>query len=199
MDRMVCGEIKPQYGWMSLEGAVVLDVGACFGAFTSFAARCGAAWVRAYEPAPDNWSLLQANCGKTEGVNLRNAALVGDDRDQVSFFMSTSGKNPANYSTVAFRGRTEIVVKAENFQRVLEELHPDVVKIDCEGAEYELMPVGFRWPDCVKQVAMEIHFNKRRFRHTWRDHVVAPHEGWRTVRMPMETGSNWTTIGGWKR
>lgn len=117
---------------------IVLDVGAHVGYFTipaaSFAKR-----VIAYEPAPANFVLLKKNAVRN---NCDNVTLVpeavGAGTSTVTLNLGvqgTTGHSIANRK----RGGVSVEVKSSNMRLINRRYHPTIVKLDCEGAEWEIL------------------------------------------------------------
>lgn len=184
-------EILRSYGWLNIENKSVLDVGANIGAFTQYAIRNGAAIVWAFEPEEDNFALLQKNAPTAQ---LYRAALVSNPNiKSIQFYKTTSGKNPGNYSCVPFRGRTKITVPAVNFQKILDKLQPEILKMDCEGAEYDLMRC--KLPDSVQELAIELHLNKKEFKRL-APKLIACFDTWETIVKPKYNDKSWHCVFG---
>jgi FkbM family methyltransferase len=132
-------------------GDRVVDVGANVGAFAVLAASRGA-MVDAYEPHPETFAHLERN---TTGLAVRcvQAAVVGEATPG-----GTVALAPSEESTTRHRlGRRGIEVPAVGISKVIA-AGCDLLKIDCEGAEFELVdgagPEAWR---AVWRVACEVH------------------------------------------
>lgn len=162
-DRLIINETD--YAALSIgPDDVVLDVGANIGTFAKRAALAGAR-VISYEPDPDNFELLQLN---TTGLDVvaRRAAVVGTGaQSEATFYRANHPDWPMMHSTQARRGRTDtITVAAACFATVVAALQPTVVKIDIEGGEYELLDDLVPWPSSVRELAVEFHYGRKRWR-----------------------------------
>lgn len=138
---------------LGLPGATVIDIGANIGAFTVLAALLGAAKVIAYEPHPETFKALQANvagspvAGRCE---LVNAAVGGWARSDE--LVGVGGA--AHFAREVGSG---VEVPVLDIDAVLDNLPADVViKLDCEGAEYEILEMA-RDLGKVKTLVMEWH------------------------------------------
>jgi FkbM family methyltransferase len=211
-DKQIISEVKSSYLWMDVKDKVVFEVGGCFGAYSVMALRAGAKKVICFEPDPYNAELIVKNTEEFgERFRLVNAACVSGFETEVDFYKSTSGINHGNYSCTEFRGREKVTVKAVNFNEYLMEYQPDTIKMDCEGAEYDILlgiydeesnTTGYEQdglPSFVKQIAMEIHFSKKEWRTNQGPRLIKMFEDWEAIKQPKITSNNWHTLGGWKR
>lgn len=119
-------------------GDTVMDCGAYIGTFAAACLEQAAARVTCYEAAPKNAILLRGNMQRyAERVSVIEGALVASDAETVDLTMS--GFSGANSTLPSANRKKFITVPAVNFRNELLHLLPDVVKIDVEGAEYELL------------------------------------------------------------
>jgi FkbM family methyltransferase len=149
-------------------GAVVVDVGAHNGYFSIFAATHAPAGSRVYafEPVAENFAILQQNLALNgiRNVVARNAA-VSSSSAAVKLFVTdahTGGHSiyadrHATYTTAHI---TEVEVNSVAFQdTVPDDIDTiDFCKIDCEGAEFEILlrtPASFLRKVAV--FALEFH------------------------------------------
>jgi FkbM family methyltransferase len=158
------------YRHVDFKDKVVLDVGACAGAFSKLALDRGARRVIAVEPHPLNLSVLRRN---VPAATVIAAAAVPIDYDapEVTFYEATSGNLTIGSTTRPRREhlRNTFMTKAIKFQDLLDEYRPDVVKMDVEGAEFELL-IG-PLPDYVGEFVAEFHIfmDKERMWRWWHD------------------------------
>lgn len=193
-DSHILKEISRTYGWMDVKNKVVMDIGACFGAAAIFFADKGAKDVIAYEPEPENYALL---CENVIGKRVITQNLAVSDKDgKLSFYVNEKGVNKGSHTMRPTRGRKEIKVDVVPFLTILDFYKPDVLKIDCEGAEYTFLIDPL--PDFVKEVTIEIH-------RTNKEYIEKAHKlvklfaDWECVRQPKLDGGHWQTIGAWRR
>lgn len=177
-------------------GCKVLDVGGHIGTFTNYALEQGAGFVVAYEPEPDNFRMLQINtAGKP--VEIHNKALTADGRD-VQLNVKTSGHTGGHSIVYDGKTRNHIIVPSEAFLEVVHRVQPNVVKIDCEGAEYEFdLPNSL--PDSVQYVTMEIHLNRKSLREIEAPKLIAGFSNWHAIKEPKVTPKGWQAIAVWAR
>jgi FkbM family methyltransferase len=128
------------------EGAVVLDVGAFEGEWTTRILDRATAKgpqrlrIEAFEPAPSGHKRLRALLGDEPRVALHPFGLGGRDRDEqmviagpgTSLYAAPSGPEPLGTATVPIRDVDGVLTSLG-----IEEL--DLVKINIEGGEFELI------------------------------------------------------------
>jgi len=149
--------IRRDYGEIS-SGKVAVDVGASLGSFSLNAARQGAK-VLAFEPAPSSFHLLSQNTklnrleSRIKPFELGVAGRAG----KRTFFLTRFSPLSSFFS----RRGDKIAVECVTFQDIFEENHLkaiDLLKLDCEGAEYEIL---YRTPaeilKKIKEIRLEYH------------------------------------------
>jgi FkbM family methyltransferase len=197
-DQYVMKEIDRSYGMLKVEGKVVLDIGANIGCFSCWAMDHGADHVISIEPEPNNFNLLSKNINDRDsecGVTMYNAALTGQrDVEKTSLFLAPSGKNPGNSSTTSRKGRTEIKVRnlaVPNFFYANPGV--EVAKIDCEGAEYDILPDLLQY-GFLKQIALEFHISGFGIRKLEIAHEMLLDDGFEAVIPPKIQENLWQTL-----
>ena len=141
--KMVTLEIKQDYSLDDLNlkpGDVVVDIGAHKGVVSCYLAkRYPGIKVYAYEPLEDNYLALVENI-KRNGVDVEanHFAVTGDGRE-VTLHYSNGNTGGANiygggYEPVKHIGSVKFADVLGRFEKIA------LLKIDCEGAEYELDP-----------------------------------------------------------
>ena len=195
-DAMTLGEINAYKTCPIPAGCKVLDVGGHIGSFTNWALLQGAGFVVAYEPERDNFRMLTLN---TEGkpVEIHNKALTRDGRD-VMLNVKTSGHTGGHSILYDGPTRNHIIVPSDSFAEVVARVQPNVVKIDCEGAEYEFN-IPETLPDSVQYVTMEIHLNRKALREIEAPKLIQGFEKWTAIKQPKITPKGWQTIAVWAR
>lgn len=129
-------------GYAPEPGNTVIDIGGNIGTFTLAAKMLApTARVIVIEPFPDNLHFLRKNI---EGNRLQNVSVVpaaiGSASGAGRLYIAEDG---GFHSLVFNRGRgfidVKVVTMAEIFERFGLEMC-DLLKIDCEGAEFEFLP-----------------------------------------------------------
>ncbi len=163
-DEMVCGEIDRSYRQLTInKDDVVFDIGGNIGAFSAWAAPKARA-VIAFEPDVENSKVFNTNNAKNTNVILHRAALIGSDAETITFYTNDSGRNKGLHSLVVTGGRTSHTVPALNIEKMLAQYRPTVIKCDTEGGEYDLL-LDKPLPDYVRELAIEIHLQKKEWRN----------------------------------
>jgi len=153
-------------------GMTVVDVGASQGFFSLYAASQGAT-VHAFEPCAESFEILKWNIAKN-GLESRvkpfNVAVTGK-KGMVTLFVGFDDKGEimlATVSTVNISAGGEKVltrqVESVTLDSLLDDLHIvqcDLLKVDCEGAEYEILRhTSTQTFEKIAHIAMECHENR---------------------------------------
>ena len=197
-DKKTIAEIQRSYGWLDVSDKVVLDVGAHIGSFSKWAIDHGARMVIAVEPEPCNYDMLARNTPRN--VVRIAKAVMGDFRPQhASLWYTNRGHSHGMVSTTEFRGRhCQPGIPTVSFSELVSLYSPEVVKVDCEGGEYDFLD-GQKIGNSVKQIAAELHFTKKAWRDIHGPRLLASFKGWHANKVPTIGEHNWTTIAGWVR
>jgi len=138
--------------------AIVLDGGANIGDFTlQAAARCPVGRVIAVEPVAEHVAALTRNIGLSGFSNIEVLQLAlgaGEGQSQIFVSGALSSETPAKPGA-----RSERVRKASlaTLMRELGVEHLDLLKLDCEGAEWEILPSSVDLFPRIHQICMEYH------------------------------------------
>ena len=140
---------------------IVVDIGAHAGIFTilaSYFAKQGQ--VYAFEPFKENYNLIleNINLNKVKNLKVFNKA-VSDKSGRLKFYVSTSKNKGQNSIHKLGESQKEIRVDKisfKDFLRTIPEI--DFLKIDCEGAEYEILfSLAKKELQKIKKISMEFH------------------------------------------
>lgn len=196
-DSMTVGSLG-QYSKLPIpQGCVVLDIGGHIGSFTRYALHRGAGRVVAYEPEPDNFRMLRIN---TEGypVTIHNKAVTGDGRN-VTLNVKVNGHTGGHSIITQSKNRTPITVPSESFKEIMNQVNPEVVKIDCEGAEYEF-GIPENLSPSVKYITLEIHLGRKELRNNKAPKLINDLNQWgHAIKPANPTPKAWTVVGVWER
>lgn len=146
-------------------GASVLDLGGNIGFFSlTCAQRAPSARIFAYEPGPPNFRMFEMNCLANPDLGARielcREAVGGTAREDNWFFDEA---NPGGSSLFGQQGKS-CRVKIAAFAEVVASLPRPIalVKIDVEGAEYEILEQTppEAWRD-IPAISLELHEDPR--------------------------------------
>ena len=162
-----------RYGVQIKDGWHVLDVGAGIGDFSLQAAYGNPnTKVYAYEPFPESYQLLYKNIKLNGFDNIQpvNAALWGTEG---TLKLDTSSGEPLQIMSLDSRDEKDIQgvveVNAISMGGVFYQLgieNFDIVKLDCEGAEYEiLMNTSAAIFKKIDRIIMEYHDIDENYHH----------------------------------
>ena len=129
---------------------VVLDVGGHFGYFSLYALDKGAKKVHVLEPSEENFKHLCRNTGKFDKIVPYNLAL-SDSVDQKQFIItgpSATNSFHRNYNhdsenpvSLGITKKESVnCIDFETFIRINNINRIDALKMDCEGAEWDVLP-----------------------------------------------------------
>ena len=149
-------------GFEISETDTVVDIGAQIGLFSCFAAlQARKGKVYSFEPSPENFAMLAHNVKLN---NLRNVMAyhkaVTQKGGKISLFITDSHTGGHSIYKSAASTR-KVSVEAITLAKIIEENNLrkiDFLKMDCEGAEYEIL---FNLPrayfERIGRIAMEYH------------------------------------------
>jgi FkbM family methyltransferase len=161
-DLLVLGEIyRPprDYDFPTLPKAArtIVDLGANVGFSARFLGECYPdARVIAFEPDPESFELAQRNLAGRPQVSLRNLGVAGEP-GPLELHRFAAG----SWSTSTFMSRHEVMetftAEAVTLDSIIDEVGDiDLLKIDIEGAEYEVLE-ACRQLDRVRCIIGEAH------------------------------------------
>ena len=143
------------YGILNVEGKLVLDIGAFVGDSAMLFALRGARRVVAVEPSPWAFNVAMRNVkanGLSDTVELINCAVMREEGKTLTLPSSEIG---ADFRVSVTKGGVPVPICT--LDSLIERFGPfDVLKMDCEGCEYESIPYSRRIGE-VKEVLIEYH------------------------------------------
>jgi FkbM family methyltransferase len=156
--------------------SVVVDVGVHVGAFSYLALMRGASEVHGFEPEPSNYARAVDNLASFGGrIHLHNRAVWRSDTgvSRLNFWASTDAANTGGGTLI---WETEgPAVDVVPFDVVVDmathggRRRVDLLKIDCEGAEFPILLTSQRL-DCIDRIVGEYH----ELRASLPEHVRVP-------------------------
>lgn len=135
---------------------VWLDAGGNIGAFSvKYSDRVKE--MHTFEPDKENYALLVTNAKNNSARNVKtyNYALV-ENNDETRKFYLNKKQNKGAHSLYVKRGRDEVEVRCKNFDEMVEQIQPNKMKMDVEGAEYDIM-VGSKTLHYFNEIIFEYH------------------------------------------
>lgn len=182
------------------DGWVVIDIGAGLGDFSIFVAkRFPKSHVYAFEPNPDSARLLLENVrlNSVSNVTLLPYAIVGSSSRSTQL-LATSVE-PAQHRALATTFATispnvpTLEVQGWSLDEVFEKLaleRCDFLKMDCEGAEYEIL-FGARRATLARIAKLCMEYHEGVTPYTHRDlEAYLQANGFRTRRRPNPAHKN---------
>lgn len=155
--------VREDYGRVPA-GVVVLDIGANIGMFALYAAQRDAAVVHAYEPSAESFEYLERNIA-LNGLQRRvipHRLAVADAGDRMVRFPRRSNVFNAILTDDAADVAYDLV-PATSLAHIVGEVGPvDLVKLDCEGAEYTiLMACRGDVLQQIRSISLEYHQGRK--------------------------------------
>lgn len=155
-DRGMLAEVQSQYLWHRLPADQIrtaIDIGAHIGTWTLTMKRHAPhAEIAAVEPCDENMLLLRLNTDDEPGVSVHHAGCwYAEDYDAEKFALIISDENSGNHQFVRRIGGSVLNSGATRFQKMpgvvqIEDLMSlrrwktiDVLKLDCEGSEFNIL------------------------------------------------------------
>jgi FkbM family methyltransferase len=145
-------------------GSTVIDIGANIGAFSVYAAYEGASRVYAFEPSRETYELLLRNIDQNDlgNVVIPSRRAVSDrSNDTVRIPLRSSPYNRAQRYTEGEIGQGFELIDTISVEDIIAQnsiSHVHLLKVDCEGAEYSIIPsIGGVALSRIESIRMEYH------------------------------------------
>lgn len=165
--------IKKDYGNVP-EGSLVIDIGANIGVYSIFASIAKNAKIFAFEPVSENFAMLKENVklNSLEGkIHAFNLGIAGKEEERKIFlgdspFHSFLPQDDSPFNALYKSGKSQnyLEISCISLKDVFDRnkiISCDILKMDCEGAEYEIL---YNFPDeyfkRIKEIRMEYHNHK---------------------------------------
>jgi FkbM family methyltransferase len=129
---------KEEYSDLNVKRETVLDVGANIGDSAIYFAICGAIKVYALEPYPFSFSLLERNIKENNFQEIVNVLNAGYGKDGAVMLDPAEKTYGGSWLSPKERG---IEVNIYSMDTILRRICPScsILKMDCEGCEYNLL------------------------------------------------------------
>lgn len=134
-----------RFGFSVQDGWTIVDIGGGIGDYTIFAAHGhDQTRVTAFEPFPESYRLLQENLALNQIHNVQlSVQAVGSQTGTLQFIGGQVDALSRQTSSAGGAAAEEVLaVPSVSLEGVLEQLaggHVDLIKLDCEGAEYDIL------------------------------------------------------------
>ena len=139
-------------------GATVIDIGANIGCYSLLAAQT-AARVFACEPHPENLSILSKNVALNNMTNVEIVShAISGKAGKAPLIIPENNTFTGRYSLYPGRGGRSIEVTLITLEDLVREANLkeiDVLKIDCQGSEYEILYGSANILSKVRQIIVE--------------------------------------------
>ncbi|MFA5797275.1 MAG: FkbM family methyltransferase [Candidatus Woesearchaeota archaeon] len=152
------------------ENDTVIDIGAHIGSFTLYAARfANKGKIYSFEPLPENYSILIKNIRRNNIKNIATYKMAISRHTGTSYLHLYDGVHTGSSSLYERNSNKKIQIKTITLEKFIIEngiKQIDFIKMDCEGAEYEIL---FNTPEkilrMIKKISMEYHDSINRHKH----------------------------------
>lgn len=146
-------------------GDVCFDIGAHRGFMAGVLCQAGAKQVVAFEPFPENVTQIRRVIDLNPGLNMKVLELAVGDRDGEAEFAVMQENSMGKLATSQFQHDAAIVDTLKVAVRRLDGLvetgtvpHPNIMKIDVEGAEAEVLQGCPKLlAECRPMLFLEVH------------------------------------------
>lgn len=150
---------KQDYGKIK-KNATIVDIGANIGIFSLYALSNGAKHVEIFEPCDEAYRVLLENIkinGYSSKVNMHKLAVTANDNSTVFISAVSSPYNKISLDENISRDLEK--VKTINLETALISFkNIDLIKMDCEGAEFEIFPsLSIDFFEKTDEIRMELH------------------------------------------
>tara|TARA_B100001029_G_scaffold131341_1_gene110232 strand:+ start:347 stop:1093 length:747 start_codon:yes stop_codon:yes gene_type:complete len=153
--------IYDQFGVKVDDGDLVVDIGAHVGIFSTYAAQKNKSGkIFSFEPFKDNFNRLKFHkeLNKISNINIYNLAISGENGKKF-FYINSKNSGGNSFIKDIYRNKEIIVetIKLTDFCKKEKIRKIDFLKMDCEGAEFEIFEKDESFLKIVKKIIMECH------------------------------------------
>lgn len=148
------------------DSQTIIDIGAHIGVFTLFAAVvCPKAAIYSYEPTLDNYELLNKNIEQNNLSGRIQSYQLGIAKGNGKRVLNIDIHNTGGASMVwGQEWEEKIRMDCISLEEVFKQNHIDKVnflKIDCEGAEWEILYSSQNLLQKIDVISMEVHSDEK--------------------------------------
>jgi FkbM family methyltransferase len=180
-DDYILKQVEKTYNLINPYNKIILDVGACFGAVSTYFATRKALLVIAVEPEIKNFLSLVKNSQYYNNILPLFGAVTETNDTLGNLYKHDSNDYMHSLIRKTYHKKTQIV-PLYNFNNLLEVYKPNVLKIDCEGAELNFLNGNL--PHYVSVVFVEFHLGSSDKLLKARE-IIKSFKTWKTLVSPF--------------
>ena len=179
-----------KHGFKIEKNDIIIDIGAHIGIFSLYANQfCKNGKIFCYEPSTENYELLQSNISQNQIKNIfPNNFAVSQSNDSVKLYISPDNTAHSIYDSTS----KSIQVKSRTLQNIFDSNKLEIcdyLKLDCEGAEYEIIEsLPNEYFKKIKQIYIEYHFSDSK--HEMLENMIKKLDqmSFSIIKEPLEQG-----------
>jgi len=130
---------KKVYSFLPVKNRFVIDIGANIGDSSIYFALCGAKKVIALEPFPKNNQTAQKNIEANHLLNKIILILAGCSKEKSEIIINSEQEGAGSATDETNSGIKVPFITLENLVNQYDIPNDSVMKIDCEGCEYDVI------------------------------------------------------------